>query len=138
MAATPQEKAYNLKDSYVADLVDKGKKDAPVMPETKHGDVAIDPITATAVGLGGLLAAKGAFIWHMPEIMRATGQDKRPEGEYQNDLQNKGKSLLNMVMDTGYRSQMYDEDLFKRTGEIKNMTLKEKRLAGQIPDKYSF
>jgi len=138
MAATAQEKAYNLKDSYVADLVDKGKKDAPVMPETDLGDVAIDPITATVVGLGGLLAAKGAAIWHIPEIMRATGADKRPEGQYQNDLQNKGKVLLNKVMDTGYRSHMYDEDLFKRTGEIKNMTLEEKRSAGQIPDKISF
>ena len=138
MAATAQEKAYNLKDNYVADLVDKGKKDNPVLPETKHGDVAIDPITATALGIGGLLAAKGAAIWHIPELNRAFGNDKRPEAEYQNDLQNKDKVLLNLVTNTGYRSDGYDTDLYKRTGKIKNLTYEEKKAKGQLSDKFNF
>ena len=77
MAATAQEKAYNLKDNYVADLVDKGKKDTPVLPETKHGNVALEPITSMI----GLTLAAGAALHFTPELNKAIGSyDYLPRG----------------------------------------------------------
>jgi hypothetical protein len=126
MAATAQEKAYNLKDSYVADLVDKGKKDAPVMPETNHGDVAIDPVT---LGIGAAAVGAATSIWHLPELEQGakavvgalynTSFDK-DRGEAENFKQNRGPALLNLFTGLGgYDPSNYDQDHFDKTGKIR-------------------
>ena len=128
MAATAQEKAYNLKDGYVADLVDKSKKNTPVLPETNHGEVAIDPIT---IGIGAAVATSAAGLWHLPEMHEAatglTGaifntemrETRGQKARRENDKQNRGPSLLKMIGIGNYDRFNYDKRHFDRTGKIK-------------------
>ena len=125
MAATAQEKAYNLKDNYVADLVDKGKKDNPVLPETKHGDVAIDPIT---LGIGAAAIGAATSLWHLPEIEQGAKavvgtlyntDFKEDRGQAENFKQNRGPALLNLFTGLGpYDPNNYDQDHYDKTGKI--------------------
>ena len=126
MAATAQEKAYNLKDNYVADLVDKGKKDTPVLPETKHGDVAIDPIT---LGIGAAGVAAATSIWHLPELEQGAKaivgavyntKFEKDRGRLENFKQNRGPALLDLFTGLGsYDPGNYDQDHYDKTGKIR-------------------
>ena len=121
-------KAIQLKDAYVSDLISKGQGKQPEikMPETNHGEVAIDPITAI---VGGAALTNAAIGYFMPDILKHTtdSYDGR-EGEYENDKANRGKHLLNMFTDTGYRSHIYDKEHFEKTGKINKNYKPPKRL----------
>ena len=129
MMASSKDKAIALKDSYVDSLV-KGGVTKPVqgMPETNHGEVAIDPVS---IGIGAAAVGSAVGLWHLPEMketmtgltgavfnteMRETRDQK---ARRENHKQNRGPALLKMFGIGNYDPFNYDEDHFDRTGKIK-------------------
>jgi len=127
--ASSKDKAIALKDSYVDTLV-KGGVTKPVqgMPETNHGEVALDPVT---IGIGAAVAGSAVGLWHLPEMhetmtgltgavfnteMRETRDQK---ARRENHKQNRGPALLKTFGIGNYDPHNYDEDYFDKTGKIK-------------------
>ena len=120
-----KDKAISLKDSYVDSLV-KGGVTEPVqgMPETDHGNVAIDPITASL----GVAALAGVAIHHLPELNKAVGSyGYLPRGSFENDKKNRVRSNIKTLTGLGdYDSTDFNKHHFDKTREIKPYTAEQK------------
>jgi len=130
--ASSKDKAIALKDSYVDTLV-KGGVTEPVqgMPETNHGEVALDPITASL----GVAAVAGAVIHHLPELNKAVGSyGYLPRGSFENDKKNRVKSNIKTLTGFGdYDSTDFNRRHFDKTGEIKPYTAEQKSCMRKHP-----
>ena len=139
MMASSKDKAIALKDSYVDTLV-KGGVTEPVqgMPERDHGEVALEPISAS-IGLG---IAAGAVFHHLPELKKAMGSyGYLPRGSFENDKKNRVRSNIKTLTGFGdYDSTDFNRQHFDKTGEIKPYTPEQKRClrkhAEGYPDAY--
>jgi len=100
----------------------------PRLPETDHGEVALEPLTMAI----GAAVAGAATLWHQPEVIRGfeavleplTGSKfpKEPAGRIQNDKQNRGKRLLKQFGIGNYNSDNYDREHFRKTGKARPMS----------------
>ena len=137
--ASSKDKAILLKDSYVDSLV-KGGVTKPVqgMPETDHGEVALEPVS-TMIGLG---IAAGATLHHLPELKKAVGNyGYLPKGSFENDKKNRVQSNIKTLTGLGdYDSTDFNHQHFHKTGEIKPYTAEQKsclrKHAGGHPKAY--
>ena len=88
--ASSKDKAIELKDAYVSNLIAEGHMKQPEikMPEVDHGEVALEPVTTMALALG---AGVGALVG-MPEIQGALGLH-RNEREYKEAAENRWSNL---------------------------------------------
>ena len=139
MMASSKDKAITLKDSYVDKLV-KGGVTKPVqgMPETDHGEVALEPVS-TMVGIG---LAAGTVMHHFPEINKDLGGYwASPKGSCENAKKNRVRSNLKNLFGIGdYDSHDFNHRHFDKTGEIKPYTTEQKNClrkhSGGYPDNY--
>ena len=130
--ASSKDKAIALKDSYVDTLVKGGVTEpAQRMPETNHGEVALEPVS-TMIGIG---IAAGAALHHLPELNKAVGSyNYLPRGSYEKDKKNRVQSNIKTLTGFGdYDSTDFNHQHFDKTGEIKPYTAEQKSCIRKNP-----